>query len=222
MRGHADHRKWVTPCQPVPDCWLTQSKSLSAWSFHPSILHMVPRNIGSSSCLPKNATFLIGLPDQDDTCHEPPFLSHSASGTRSHRRSDSQVFLAPTVADLQVTKASPLTPTTEVSCPITITGVRSSSVAQHLDCATFSLGFHPSVSSREQFQAACRTSCKKTSATSSPRRAVSPCADWTSRLSARSCKLGNSTSSAVLGVSWRCGNIATHRTCSTAASTLTP
>ena len=202
------------------------SCSSSAWSFLPSVsrCHVTSPDMHMSLRVPvvsaQEHNAFISLLD-DDTCMVRArifFSSQTASGTRSHRRSDAQTLLSPTVGGLQVANASP-TPTTEVSCR-----------SRPLD---FFIEYRPTLgspgrpsSSHVENNLAPSLMGQKTSATpdvsqlSSPSRIISPCADWTGWLSARSCKIDTPASSAVLRVP-RCGHFAAPRGCAIAAALLT-
>ena len=120
---------------------------------------------------------------------------------RSHRRSDGQGILSPTTSSLQVSNFSPLTPRTEVCCrsqplasapPVSPTPGSSGRVVEVPSGSQVENNLKEDVGQG----ATCRNSLSLSCATSdfqklrSPSRIISPCAGWTSRLSARSCKLG--------------------------------
>ena len=112
LRGHAHRCKWLTACQPVPECWLpilfVGGLVVSPHLFpvrcqvtSPHIHMSHPVSVVST----QGHNVFIGLLDHGDKVRARILFS-----------SQTAVLLPPTTSGLQVSCASPLVSTTVVSC----------------------------------------------------------------------------------------------------------
>ena len=221
VRGHAHLCRWLTAFQAVLECWLPILFAVG------SVVRFTARRHLTSPTLHMSHRVTV-LSDQQHNAFIGT-LDHVLTGhvcscenlvffSDSHRYTLTKIVRcgSPSVSNRLTSPGCKRFTADFDKCgklPITTIGFRSSNVAKHLAHRAGSLGLQPVMRSRTasrsmstKLQLAASLPAQKTDATSGvsqlccPSRIVSPCADWTGRLSARSCKLGSPASSAVLRV----------------------